>query len=222
MQLPARVVAALAAAEIPPSKRGAARRAHLSEQERALYFWILRRFEAGAGPSQAEMREQVEQLELELALATLAREDLVHLGGDGEIAVAYPFSGRPTAHRVTFASERQAYAMCAIDALGIAPMFDEPIEIRSCDPLTLGEVRGRLEPGGSGSWEPASTVVVAGVADRSGESFCGCCPVVNFFTSADTARRWLDQFPDVRGDVVSIADAIAAGRAVFGDVFGSE
>src|SRR5258705_5624121 len=148
MQLPARVVAALAAAEIPPSKCGAARHARLGEQERALYFWILRGFEAGAGPSQAEMREQVEHLELELALATLAREDLVHLGGDGEIAVAYPFSGRPTAHRVTFASERQAYAMCAIDALRIGPMIDEPIEIRSCDPLTRGEVRGRLAAGG--------------------------------------------------------------------------
>jgi hypothetical protein len=40
-ELPAGVAAALAAAEIPPSKLGAARRARLSEQERTLYVWIL-------------------------------------------------------------------------------------------------------------------------------------------------------------------------------------
>jgi len=37
------VAAALAAAEIPPSKLGPARRARLTEEERELYFWILRR-----------------------------------------------------------------------------------------------------------------------------------------------------------------------------------
>jgi hypothetical protein len=36
------VAAALAAAEIPPSKLGPARRARLSDAERKLYFWILR------------------------------------------------------------------------------------------------------------------------------------------------------------------------------------
>jgi len=72
------------------------------------------------------MRKQVGRLELEPALATLERDDLVHLGGDGEIAVAYPFSAQPTAHRVKLANEHEAYAMCAIDALGIAPMFERP------------------------------------------------------------------------------------------------
>jgi len=41
---------------------------------------------------------------------------------------------------------------------------------------------------------------------------------VNFFASTETAQRWLEQHPDVRGAVVSVADAIGAGRAVFGDV----
>jgi hypothetical protein len=38
------VAAALAAAEIPPSKLGPARHARLSEAQRELYFWILGRF----------------------------------------------------------------------------------------------------------------------------------------------------------------------------------
>jgi hypothetical protein len=36
---------------------------------------------------------------VEDSLATLAHEELVHRGRDNEITVAYPFSGRPSAHR---------------------------------------------------------------------------------------------------------------------------
>jgi hypothetical protein len=126
--LPERVAAALAVAEIPPSKLGQARRSRLSDSERALYFWILRRFAEHGRPTREELGKKAEQfgleLELEPALAMLRRDDLVHLGGDGEITVAYPFSGVPTAHRVRFANGQEAFAMCAIDALGIAPMLD--------------------------------------------------------------------------------------------------
>jgi Alkylmercury lyase len=54
------------------------------------------------------------------------RRSVVHRGADGEITVAYPFSGRPTAHRVRFPGGHEVDAMCAIDAVGIAPMFGEP------------------------------------------------------------------------------------------------
>lgn len=103
-RLAAGMAAALAAAEIPPSRLGPARRARLSEVERDLYFWVLRRFATDGRPSGVALRAAAEQLELEpdRALETLAREDLIHRGADGEIAVAYPFSGRPTAHRVHF------------------------------------------------------------------------------------------------------------------------
>ena len=115
---------ALTAAAIPSSKLGVARHARLSEAERALYFWILRRFARDGRPNSAELRAAAEQLGLsaESSLETLAREDLVHPGADGEIAVAYPFSGRPTVHRVRFPGGHEVDAMCAIDALGIAPV----------------------------------------------------------------------------------------------------
>jgi hypothetical protein len=90
-----RVAAALAAAEIPPSKLGPARRARLSEPERELYSWILRRFASVGRPSSVEVRAAAEQLGLETdhALQTLAREDLVHRGADGEITSRLPLFG---------------------------------------------------------------------------------------------------------------------------------
>jgi len=219
-QLASRIAATLAAAEIPPSKLGPARRARLSEAERELYFWILRRFATAGRPSSVELRAAAEQLGLEAgsALVTLAREDLVHRGADGEIAVAYPFSGRPTAHRVRFPDGHEVDAMCAIDALGIAPMFGEAIEIESRDPLSGNEIHARVAPDGSAEWSPESAVVVAGALRSQGDACCGCCPVLNFFASPASAERWLAEHPEVRGNVISMQEAAAAGQVVFGEV----
>ena len=220
-RLEAGVAAALAAAAIPPSKLGPARRARLSDTERELYVWILRRFATEGRPSSADLPRVSEQLgiDAEHALETLAREDLVHRGADGEIAVAYPFSGRPTAHRVRFPSGHEVDAMCAIDALGIAFMFDEPIDVESRDPLSDDEIRTRVAPGGAVEWWPESAVVVAGAIRSDGDdACCGCCPVLNFFASAASAERWLADHPDVRGTPISMLEAAATGRAVFGEV----
>lgn len=218
-QLTAGVATTLTAAGIPASKLGPARRARLTDPERELYFWILRRFASSGRPTSSEIRERAAQLQVEVenALATLAREDLVHRGSDGEITVAYPFSGPPTAHRVRFPDGHDAYAMCAIDALGIAPMLGEPIEIASRDPLTGEQITVELEPDGHGSWESESAVVVSGRIG-SGDSCGACCPVLNFFSSATNAERWLTAHPDVQGSVISLPEAIAAGRTVFGDI----
>ncbi|MGH3065676.1 MAG: organomercurial lyase, partial [Gaiellaceae bacterium] len=171
-RLPAGVAATLAAAGIPASKLGPARRARLTDSERKLYFWILRRFATHGRSSSTEMREEAARMgaELEDALATLAREDLVHRGSDGEITVAYPFSGNPTAHRVRFPDGNEAFAMCAIDALGIAPMFRQTVEIRSDDPLTRAAFEAKVAPDGIATSEPETAVVVAGVLDREGDS----------------------------------------------------
>jgi Alkylmercury lyase len=219
--IPKRVAAALAAAEIPPSKLGAARRARLTEGERALYFWILRRFATHGRPSSRDIYEAAERLtvDAELGLKTLAREDLVHRGSNAEITVAYPFSGRPNAHRVRFSTGHEVDAMCAIDALGIAPMFGEPIEVDSCDPVSGGEIRARVAPDGTVEWWPESAVVVAGAIRSQADACRGCCPVLNFFVSPANAERWLAQHPEVRGNMITMHEAAAAGRAVFGDIF---
>ncbi|MGH3011187.1 MAG: alkylmercury lyase family protein [Gaiellaceae bacterium] len=218
---PARPATALTAAGIPSSKLGPARHARLTEPERALYFWILRRFATSGRPSSSEIRAAAEPLGLrvEEALATLAHEDLVHRDLDGEIAVAYPFSGRPTAHRVRFPSGHEVDAMCAFDALGIAPMFGQTIEIFSRDPLSGEAIGVELEPDGTGSWRPDQAVVVAGALDAHADSCRGCCPVLNFFASPASAERWLSQHREVRSHVISVEEAIASGRAVFARVF---
>lgn len=217
------VATALAAAAIPMSKVGPGRHARLDESERELYFWILRRFAGRGRPSGAETREAAEGrgLDASTVLTTLANEDLVHTDRDGEITVAYPFSGRTTDHVVRLGNGHDVYAMCAIDALGMAPMLDRSIEIVSRDPLTGERIAVALSPEGAGRWEPREAVVVCG-ASGDGESCSSCCPVLNFFASSDNGERWLETRPDVSGYVMTMDEAIEAGRAVFGDVLAPE
>jgi hypothetical protein len=209
----------LAAAAISPERRGRRRVRALTDAERGLYRWFLRRFAAGGSPAPDELADAASEFELEVepALDRLQSADLVHHDpATGAILVAYPFSGRQTAHRVRIEG-REVYAMCALDALGIAPMLGEPITIASRDPLTGKNIEVALEPDGRGSWEPANAVLVSGTA--GGSASCdACCPVLNFFASAQNAERWLAVHASVRGVVVSLPDAIVAGRTVFGDL----
>ena len=96
-------------------------------------------------------------------------------------------------------------------------MLGQRIQIGSRDPLTGAEIQIELAPDGEASRRPEKAVVVCG-AGRGGVSSSSCCPVLNFFASTANAERWLAANPEVSGTVISLEDAIAAGRTVFGDV----
>lgn len=215
--------ATLAAAGISRERCGVARTARLGEAQRELYEQVLRTFAANGRPSGAWVRGRATALGLEPdeALDVLRREDLIHLDADHEIAVAYPFSGRPTRHEVNLASGQEVRAMCAIDALGMAAMLGESIEIRSSDPVSEEPITVALRPNREPEWQPSEAVMIAGRACASGgPSYQGCCDVLNFFTSRATAERYLAEHPHVQGYPITIPEAVAAGNAIFGAVLG--
>jgi hypothetical protein len=215
---------ALRAADIAPERHGAARAGRLADGLRALYFWILGEFAAARPPSGDRTRGAASSYALDPveAFEVLACEDLVHTDPDGRPVVAYPFSAKPRGHRVLIGGERWVEAMCAIDALGIAPMLGLPVEVYSHDPVSGGEIWARLDPGEGTWWEPKEAVVLSGSACREGPSFRGCCDVLNFFETRENVERYLEQHQGVSGHAISLPEAIEAGRIVFGDVFTEE
>jgi len=209
----------LAAAAIPRSRCGTERAARLSGGERAFYRRLIERFALAIPPTAAQLAEQAQALALDpdAALAALAREDLVHTDAQGAVTVAYPFSTRPRGHEVTVEG-RLVQAMCAIDALGIAAMLDQPIEIRSHDPVSGNKIHVHVTPDGVGSSQPETAVVLAGSSTCDGPNYGGCCDILNFFESSENAQCYLDENTSVTGMPISIGEAAAAGRAIFGAV----
>lgn len=61
-------------------------------------------------------------------LAALDEDDLIQIT-NGKVEVAYPFATRPTAFVVRLAAGGERYACCAIDALGMAPMLGQRVEV---------------------------------------------------------------------------------------------
>jgi alkylmercury lyase len=102
---------------------------------RGLHRAVLRRFLAfGAPPTARWVRQAAAGLGLDAsALDALAAADTVHVV-NGVVAVAYPFSGTPTPHRVRLDGLPAVYTMCAIDALGLPAMAGRDGQISSADP----------------------------------------------------------------------------------------
>ena len=213
------VADALTSAGIPESKVGQCRGERLGSAERELYGWMLQGFAHGSPPSADAIRTEATRLGLDpdQTRQKLATEDLIHFDGEGEVTVAYPFSGQRTRHRIRIEG-RTVYAMCAIDALGVAPMFERPTVIDSSDPLTNDEISIWLEPDGTGTWQPDEAVVVTGHACAEGAAFEGCCQVLNFFASRENAERYLLEHGEVSGFPITMPQAIEVGRAIFGAV----
>lgn len=212
---------ALSSAGIPPERFGPARLTHLNDGERDLYRWILASFaRAGSRPVDALCDHASDLgLQIEETLDLFARLDLVHHDpASGEILVAYPFSARPRGHSVLINSTHRVEAMCAIDALGIAPMLQQPVEVTSRDPLSGTEIWVRLDPGEGAWWEPPTAVVLAGSASCDGPGFRGCCDVLNFFETEASANSYLAAHPELTGFPITIPDAIEAGRIIFAEL----
>lgn len=126
-----------------PLERQAARRA---ARQQPIVRLILKTFLQRGGPIPVEdiivASPDGHATALHDALVALDDDDLIRVRA-GQIDIAYPFSRAPTPFRVRLSGGRERYACCATDALGIAPMVGEPIEIASSchhcgEPLTFG------------------------------------------------------------------------------------
>lgn len=200
-------------------RAGRGRRAPAERGLRAVHQAVLRHFAAtGIAPAPGVL-EPVAARSGRTAgqvLAELAAEDFLTLDPAGRIRAAYPFSTVPTRHRVRTAGA-QAWAMCAIDALGTPAMLNADVVISSSDPVTAEPVTVTSR-GKAMVWEPQSAVVFVGQRPGGGPAATACCDAVNFFTSDTTARTWIAGHPGVSGRIVGQAEAGQLGAQIFGSL----
>jgi hypothetical protein len=201
-----------------PRPSAAQRAAALGGPLCELHRRVLRAFADGSAPDASQLEDWAGELGLDPdeATAELARHDLVHRDTHtGAVTVAYPFSANPTRHRVRLSSGTEVFAMCAIDALGIAFMLHEGTTIVSADPGTGEPIEISLPLDAPSAWSPSEAVVVAG-SHGNGTSRACTCPHTNFAASPTHAGTLLETDPAVVGEVLTMPDAIAQGCETFG------
>jgi hypothetical protein len=210
-----------------PARRGrdagvAGGQAVLPNPLRMFHQCVLGTFVTGTGPLDAA---GVDGLAAELgldpraALAALAAADLVHTDpATGTIAVAYPFSGRPTPCRVDLAGGPAVFAMCAVDALGIPQMLGRDGRISSVDPTSGQPITVEVH---AGAWrfQPATTVLLVGrtaAGDACDTAAEWCCPYINFHTDPQAADTYLRAHPGMTATLFGQAEAVQAAGQAFG------
>lgn len=188
------------------------------EYLQATHRAILHHFvETGQAPTAANLAVTVAYppAEIEAKLAELATMCLYRDPVNGEILGAYPFSARPTAHRLRLLNGQEIYAMCAIDALGVSAMLEQPVSIYSrcahCDePISL-EVRGET----LATAHPSSIVVWYQAAAAGCMPATAKCPCINFFCDPTHRVAWAEAHPCCTGYELTLAEALMRGVKIF-------
>lgn len=191
----------------------------LTAPARQLHHGILAAFaDTGRPPGPQDVEDYTHDhgIDLDPALRELTGCDLLAVDDRGLIRAAYPFSPAPTRHAVTWPYGPTTYAMCAIDALGMSAMLDDPVVITSTEPDSDTTITIRVDHDHA-TWSPDTAVVLAGATNDA------CCPsadrtcgYINFFTNARAARDWADAHPEITTTVLDQAQALASGITEFG------
>lgn len=174
--------------------------------------------ETGRPPARAELERiaRADGGDPAAVLAELAERDVIAFDSDGQIRAAYPFSPTSTPIQVSWEGGPGAYAMCAIDALGISAMLARPVTITAAEPGTGRTITVHADRD-KARWDPPHAVVFAGATgvDRC-HAVDRTCGYINFFTSARAARAWARANPAITGEVLRQARALRRGIAEFG------
>lgn len=191
------------------------RQAALSLELRTLHRAFLHTLvEQGRAMSSDEIADFAPGRDTALAIWILAAADLIVLGRDGHPVGAYPITVEPTPFELTI-DGASLYAMCAFDAVSVAPMFDAAVAIRSRCPITGVELRLEQRGGELVQAAPSSDVQV-GIWWRNPGSVAArnLCPGIVFLRDRAAALAWQAGDTDDH-DIANLYDAIDAGARFF-------
>lgn len=192
-----------------------ARQSQLDPQLRNLHIGILRHFAtAGRALSRDGIAQLLDDADPDAALARLANDDLVVLTPDRRnITGAYPFTAEERIHTV-LVNGHTVHAMCALDALAIAPMFETATRIDSRCHVTGAPVEIHMQGMELLSARPGDIRVGIHWQGTSGCAATSLCLEMVFLGDAATAQRWQQQDSD-HTDLYELPDAVHFAAAYF-------
>ncbi|MHA2175272.1 MAG: alkylmercury lyase family protein [Candidatus Hodarchaeales archaeon] len=193
----------------------------LSPEENEVRRFILTQTPyLGRLPSLVEVMQSftwLSDIRIKAILTKLDQLDVIHLTNDQKtIAAAYPFSGFPTPHVVTFATKayKSVYAMCAIDALGVGFMLNCDVILESRCNHCNERIEVIIENNEILYLNPEE-LVVWGDIEYSDCAALSVCKNINFFSSEEHFNKWQIKFPKRRGSLLHIQEAFYLGKMFF-------
>jgi hypothetical protein len=168
----------------------------------------------GRPPARAELEKAAGTQDVDDGLQALSAADLVVLGppqSEGpcrSIVGAYPVTTQRTPHAPW------VWAMCAIDALAVAPLFETEVQTDSRCRVSGEPVRVRQQGARVIEIQPATLRVGVRWQAPVGHAAHSLCMEMVFLQDADAARRWHAGALD-RHDVYSIGEAVLFGAGFF-------
>lgn len=192
-----------------------ARQAQLEPQLRNLHIAILSHFATeGQALSRDQVAQQLGDADVDAALARLADDDLVVLTPDRrDIEGAYPFTAEHRVHAV-LVNGHTVHAMCALDALAIAPMFETATRIDSRCHITDAPVEIHMQGTKLLSAMPGDVTIGIHWQSTSGCAAQSLCMEMVFLADAETAQRWQQQDSE-NTDLYELPDAVRFAAAYF-------
>lgn len=186
-----------------------------SKQIKALHQQVLRSF---INKGRILTREEMEQYvsNLEDAIGTLKEKDMVVFSEDGNPVGAYPFTMEEREH-VVRVNGHKVYAMCALDALAVSPMFRVKTQITSrCritgDPISIQQSGETIE-----NFDEASDIhfgIIWGAANADSCCANSLCMEMMFLKNCKIAQQWHADDPDNR-EVFTLQEAVEFGGRFF-------
>jgi hypothetical protein len=192
-----------------------ARQSQLDPQLRNLHIAILSHFATAGQPlSRDQVAQQLGDTDVDAALTRLADDDLIVLSPDRrDIAGAYPFTAENRVHAV-LVNGHTVHAMCALDALAIAPMFETATRIDSRCHITDTPVEIHMQGAELLSAMPGDVRVGIHWQSTLGCAAQSLCMEMVFLADAETAQRWQQQDSD-NTDLYELPDAVRFAAAYF-------
>jgi mercuric reductase len=186
-----------------------------SKQIKELHQRILRSFvDKGRILSKEEMAEHI--CDLEEAISVLKENDMVVFCKNGEPLGAYPFTMEAREHAVRVHGHL-VYAMCALDALSVSPMFGVATQITSQCRVTGDHLNIQQSGNKILNLHKAGDIhlgIYWGAANRDSCIADSLCMEMMFLRDREIARQWLAEDSDNR-EVFTLQEGVEFGGRFF-------
>lgn len=199
----------------------AARQQQLDAELQELHRAILNAFvEQGRPLPITEAAAHLSQHSVEQAFQILAQNDLIVLDVEQQMIMgAYPLTYEVTPH-VVEVNGHAINAMCALDALSVAPMFGVETSIKSSCAISGTPVSIHMQ----GEQVTATDVTDDLYVGIRWQAPCGAaahslCRDMVFLLGQEAAEKW-QQRSETEGSVFDLATAVAIGSEFFRPLLG--